>query len=96
MIHTADNFFNKVAADIRAAYFPNEDHGFTQSQNYRAANYTMELFNNGCLTYRKLIGRLAKYCKATTEEIHSIVEKHIISFGEYKYQPKKSIQCKQN
>lgn len=70
-----------------AAYFPNEvtrnDDG-----NYRAAKYQIELFNNGCLTYRKLIGRLSKSCKDSTAKIHVIIEKHIVSFGEYQYKPK--------
>ena len=89
MIHTTENFFNKVATDIRQKYFANENHGYTNNLKYHAANYTMELFNNGCLTYRKLIGRLAKACNDTTANIHLIVSKHIVSFGSYEYKPKK-------
>jgi hypothetical protein len=87
MIHTKD--FWKVATDLKECYFPNVIHGNTEDKNYHAMKYAVECFNNGCLTYRQLIGRLAKYCDDTTEKIHAIVEKYIISFGGYKYQPKK-------
>ena len=87
MIHTQADFFNKVATEIRSTYFPNENHGTTENQNYHKTTHTIELFNNGALTYRKLIGRLAKTCNTTTQAIHSIVEKYVISFGEYKYKP---------
>ena len=88
MIHTTENFFNKVATDIRQAYFADEVHGYSQNKNYHAANYAMELFNNGCLNYRTFIGRLAKACNDTTSKVNSIVEKHIVSFGSYQYKPK--------
>ena len=88
MIHTTPDFFNKVATEIRIIYFPNENHGTTENTNYHKTTNTIELFNNGALTYRKLIGRLAKSCNDTTTKIHSIVEKNIVSFGSYKYKPK--------
>lgn len=90
MIHTTEDFFNKVAADIRAKYFATEIHGQTRNENYHKATYTMELFNNGCLTYRKLIGRLAKACNESTAAIHEVVSKYIVSFGSYEYKPKKA------
>jgi hypothetical protein len=89
MIHTTPDFFNKVATEIRSNYFPTENHGTTENQNYHKANYAIECFNNGALTYRKLIGRLAKNCNATTQAIHLIVQNYIVSFGEYQYRPKK-------
>jgi hypothetical protein len=88
MIHTAPDFFNKVANEIRSTYFANENHGTTENQNYHKTTYTIELFNNGCLTYRQLIGRLAKNCNSTTSNVNSIVEKYILSFGHYIYKPK--------
>lgn len=90
MIHTTENFFNKVAGEIRGTYFAKEIHGNTKNENYHAATYAIELFNNGCLTYRKLIGRLAKACNDSTQVLHSIVEKYIVSFGEYEYKPKQN------
>lgn len=87
MIHTKPNFYNEVATEIRTVYFKNEIHGQTEKKDYHKANYTIELFNNGCLNYRKLIGRLAKSCNDSTENIHKIVEKQIISFGNYTYKP---------
>ncbi len=87
MIHTTGDFFNKAISDIRKAYFSNEDHGFTRNEKYHAATYAVELFNNGCLTYRTFIGRLAKACNSNNATIHNIIEKHIVSFGQYQYKP---------
>ena len=93
MIHTTEDFYNKLATEIRNLYFPKEIHGSTLNVNYQKANYTIELFNNGCLTYRQLIGRLAKNCKSTTITIHKIVSSYIISFGSYDYKPKQIKLC---
>lgn len=88
MIHTVNDFFNKAATDIRAAYFADVVHGLTENKSYYTAIYTIECFSNGCLTYRKLIGRLAKSCKDSTANIHEIVSKYIVSFGtSYNYKP---------
>jgi len=89
MIHTTTDFYNKVANKLRQEYFPNENHGTTENKSYHKTSHTLELFNNGCLTYRQLIGRLAKNCNDSTSNIHSIVETFILSFGEYKYKPSK-------
>ena len=88
MIHTTQDFFNKVAKELNNTYFPQVKF-YRDNDNCANVHYTLELFNNGCLTYRQLIGRLAKNCKATTKEIHAIVEKYIVSFGTYRYTPRK-------
>lgn len=90
MIHTQTDFYNRVAKEIRATYFPNENHGTTENADYHKTTYTLELFNNGCLTYRQLIGRLSKSCNETTETMHKIVSKNVVSFGSYEYKPKKN------
>lgn len=90
MIHTTQDFYNKVATELRSKYFANENHGKTENKNYHKTSITLEIFNNGGLTYRQLIGRLSKSCEETTENIHKIVEKYVVSFGEYKYRPKKN------
>ena len=84
MIHTTENFFNKVADEMRGRYFAD-----LSSENCRKATYALELFNNGCLTYRTIIGRLAKACNTNNATIHNLVEKYIVSFGEYQYKPGK-------
>ena len=89
MIHATDNFFNKVATEIRNRYFPNENHGKTCSESYWKATKVIEDFNNGCLTYKVFIGRLSKSCGTNNATIHNIVEKHIVSFGNYQYKPRK-------
>jgi hypothetical protein len=89
MIHTKPDFFNSIAADIRAKYFATEIHGRTENQNYYKATYAIECFNNGALTYKVFIGRLAKACNTNNATIHNMVEKYIISFGQYQYKPRK-------
>jgi len=89
MIHTTQDFYNKVATQLRSEFFKEENHGYTKNPNYHKTTYTLELFNNGCLTYRQLIGRLANSCNQSTKNIHSIVENYVVSFGEYKYKPRK-------
>jgi hypothetical protein len=88
MIHTTENFFNKIADEIRKTYFA-EIKTWEDSKSKDKATYAIELFNNGCLTYRMLIGRLAKACGESNATIHGIVSKYIVSFGEYEYKPSK-------
>jgi len=90
MIHCTNDFFNKAAKEIRNTYFPNENHGTTQNINYQTVTNTLELFNNGCLTYRQLIGRLSKDCNDTTEKLHTIIKNYVVSFGSYEYKPSKN------
>ena len=89
MIHTTTDFFNKTATEIKNRYFPNENHGTTNNQNYWKATKAIEDFNNGCLTYKVFIGRLSKSCGTNNATIHNLVEKHIVSFGNYQYKPRK-------
>lgn len=72
-----DDFFNKAAKEIDAKYFPEVKY-YRDDKNDEAVHYTLELFNNGCLTYVKLISRLAKSCHDTQENIMNIVDKYII------------------
>lgn len=89
MIHTTENFYNKVATEIRAKFFPNENHGTTENPNYWKMTKTIEDFSNGSLTYKVFIGRLSKFCGTNNATIHNLVEKHIVSFGSYQYKPRK-------
>ena len=88
MIRTVNDFFNKAATDIRERFFPNVKY-YRDDENCTAATYAIELFNNGCLTYRAFIGRLAKACNSNNATIHNVIEKHIVSFGEYQYKPRR-------
>lgn len=89
MIHTTDDFFNKVIAEIRSTYFKNENHGTTENPNYWKATKSVEDFSNGILTYKVFIGRLSKSCETNNATIHNLVEKYIVSFGSYQYKPRK-------
>ena len=73
-----NDFFNKLSSDIHNTYFPNENHGYTQNKKYHAANYSMELFNNGCLTMNAFVTRLAKNCTDTKENVEKIVNKYFL------------------
>lgn len=86
MIHTTDNFFNKVITEVRAVYFAKENNATT---DYHKATKAVEDFNNGCLTYKILISRLAKATQSNNATIHNLVEKYVISFGSYQYKPRK-------
>jgi len=89
MIHTTQDFFNKVTTEVRERFFANENHGSTDNPNYRKVNQAIEDFSNGCLTYKVFIGRLAKACQTNNATIHNLVEKYVVSFGSYQYKPKK-------
>ena len=88
MIHISNDFF-KVSSIIKTKYFPEVVHRVTKNDKYYNAIYAIELFNNGCLTYRQLMSKLSKACNDTTFNINSIVETFIVSFGEYRYKPTK-------
>ena len=87
MIHTTDNFFNKVATELGDLFFPQVKY-YQDDEDCAKMHYNLELFNNGCLTYRQLIGRLSKSCKSNNSTIHNLVEKHVVSFGNYQYKTK--------
>ena len=94
MIHTTQDFFNKVATEIDQRYFPQVKY-YRDDKDCTKVHYDLELFNNGCLTYRQLIGRLSKSCKETTEKMHETVSKNVVSFGSYNYKPRKSAKTTQ-
>ncbi len=75
----AEGFFNKVAKEIDTKYFPNVKY-YRDNKNTTDIHYAIELFNNGCLTYDKLIKRLSKSAKDTEENMRSVVDKYIVEF----------------
>lgn len=79
------DFFNKFAKDIRSSYFPSEDHGRTENKKYHETNYAIECFSNGCLSYKKLIQKLAKSCGDTELNIHNIAKKYVEDFDGYSF-----------
>lgn len=85
-VKLVDDFFNKAATDIRGKYFPNVNHR-AGTKEYYAANYALECFNNGVLTYSDLLKKLVKNCKGTKGDIHSILSKYIADFGDYVFKP---------
>jgi len=70
------DFCNKLATDIRAKYFPKIKY-YRDDDKCANGMYSIELFNNGCLTYDNLIKRLSKYCKDTKENIKLMVDKYV-------------------
>jgi hypothetical protein len=70
------NFFNKVASELDAKYFPEVKY-YRDNDRCAAVHYQTELFNNGCLRYTTYINRVAKLCNATRNDIRGIVGKHV-------------------
>lgn len=77
-IQLHQDFFNKLAKDIRSTYFPNENHGTTENPRYWQTSKTMEDFSNGCINYTTLINSLVKSTGGTEKDIVKIVDKYII------------------
>ena len=78
-----NDFFNRLAKEIDKKYFPSVKY-YRDDKNNANVHYAIELFNNGALTYDKLISNLSKNCKDTKKTIHNIVKRHIDDFGDYK------------
>lgn len=89
MIHTTTDFFNKVATETRQRFFANVVHGKDNNPNYYKHLKAIEDFNNGILTYKVFISRLAKATGSNNATIHNLIEKYIVSFGGYQYKPGK-------
>jgi hypothetical protein len=81
-----DDFFNKLAKELDQKYFPTVKY-YRDDANDTKMHYAIELFNNGALTYPKLIDRLSKACKDTKENIHKIASKYVKDFDGYEYKP---------
>lgn len=79
-----NDFFNKLTQDIDKKYFPDVKY-YRDNQYCIDVHYTIELFNNGVLTYKKLIERLSKSCKETKENIHNIVKQYVADFEGCEY-----------
>jgi len=83
-IKIVSDFFNKTAQDVMKTYFPN---AYRDDENAVKAKYAIELFNNGVLEYSNLIDRISKATGDTKENIHTLVSKHIETFGDFEYNP---------
>ncbi len=86
-IKIVSDFFNKVAKDLDGKYFPNVKY-YRDDKNCTDVHYALELFNNGVLGYDNLIKKLSKSCGDTKQNIHSIVNKYIQDFGDFKFTSK--------
>ena len=80
------NFFNRLAQELDKTYFPEVKY-YMDNKNTTVIHQKVELFNNGCLTYDKLINFISKACSDTKENIHAIVSKYIEDFGGFEYKP---------
>ena len=75
------NFYNKLKNDIKKTYFPTVDY-YRDNEDLTKVCYAIELFNNGCMTYRVLINRLKKHCNSNKKDIEKIVDKYVIKTEE--------------
>ena len=85
-IKIKQNFFNTLVIELDRKYFPDVKY-YMDNKNTAKIHHTVELFNNGCLEYSKLISIISKACRSSLNDIHSIVSKHIEDFGGFEYNP---------
>lgn len=83
-IKIVSDFFNKLCGELDKKYFPHVKY-YRDDKNTTQIHQVSELFNNGVLTYNKLIDTLSKSCNETKENIHKIVSNYIEDFGDFKY-----------
>lgn len=71
-----EDFFNKAVSKIDLIYFPDVKY---YRDNRRCANihYMVENFNNGAISYDKLVKFVAKNCKDSESNIHNILSEFI-------------------
>jgi len=72
-----NNFYNKLTRELDGKYFPTVEY-YRDNKKCTNVHYAVELFNNGCLTYTKLISKLSIACNDTKENIEAIVYKYVI------------------
>ena len=77
-----DDFFNKLVKELDNKYFPSVKF-FRDDKNDTKLHYAVELFNNGIITYDKLIDKISVCSKETKQNIHLIVSKYIKDFENY-------------
>ena len=72
-------FFTLLTSEIGKLYFPDVKY-YRDNKHTTKIHYAIECFNNGVLTYEKLINTISKNTKDTKENIHNIVSKYIEDF----------------
>ena len=81
-IKKAPDFMN-LTGELDKKYFPDIKFYIDHKKGIQF-HYAVECFNNGVLTYTKLIKKLAKSCNDTEGNIHAIVSKYIQDWGDFK------------
>ena len=71
------DFYNKLTQDLMNLYFPQVKY-HRDNETSQKMTYQVELFNNGCLTYNKLIKSIAKLVNDTEKNIEIIVDKYLV------------------
>lgn len=72
-----DDFYNKLCAELDLTYFPNLVY-YGDSKRCSKVHYRVELFNNGCISYFRLIKSVATLCNTDIDTIKQIVDKYIL------------------
>ena len=83
MIHVKENFYNDLVIKLDSSYYPTVKY-YRDNEKCAKMHYIVELFNNGTLTYKDLINKLAKNCNDKNINLHNIVSEFITSFGTYR------------
>ena len=74
-----EEFFNKVVSKIDSIYFPDVKY-YRDNKNCEKIHHAVENFNNGIISYDKLIKIISKYTKDSELNIHKIVSDFIIEW----------------
>lgn len=75
-----EDFFNKVVNKIDSIYFPDVEY-FRDNKNCANVHYLTELFNNGCIEYKKYLKQISKKCKDSESNLHNIISEFIVNFN---------------
>jgi hypothetical protein len=73
------DFYNKSLSELDKKFFPNLTY-YRDNDKCAKMHYQVELFNNGCLSYDKLLKRVSKLCNTTIEEVNVIFSNYILEF----------------
>jgi hypothetical protein len=80
------DFFTKATQEIDKTYFPGLKY-YRDDNNCAAVHFALERHSNGVLGYEMLIEELSKSCNDSKENIHAVISKFVLDFGDVDFDP---------
>lgn len=71
-----DDFYNKLLKELDTKFFPDVKY-YRDNKDCTKLHYTVELFNNGVITYTTLVKRVSKLCRISNEEVKKILSNYL-------------------